>query len=451
MDRKMNNTYRRLALVLALIAIPAARGLAQPAIPEALEPWRDWVLFGQEFRACPVLNGQTPGQDAGYVCAWPGELAIDVGADGASFEHAWELYREEWIPLPGDSRHWPNTVTVDGEPQAAVLRDNRPTVRVPAGNHTIRGNLSWTTRPASIPVPTETGLIALTVDGTGVAIPELDRGTLWLGLRPDLVVEQDRLNVEVYRVLSDTIPSRLLTRIELDVAGQSREIELSGAMLPDFVGESLNASLPAELDADGTLRMQIRPGRWEATLIAHHPAIVTDLARLPVVEPWPIDEVWSFESIPQLRVAVLEGAPAVDSERAGVPSAWQQLPGFAVGTGNTLNLVERSRNDATDDNELALSRYLWLDFDGEGFTAEDRVSGQLASEWRLDMAPPYTMTMAALGNTNLLVTAGDEPGTQGVELRSPNLELTTTNRIPFAMSLPVTGYTESFNGAQTQL
>jgi hypothetical protein len=64
MDRKMNNTYRRLALVLALISIPAARGLAQPASPEALHPWRDWVLFGLQFRACPVLNGKNPSQEA---------------------------------------------------------------------------------------------------------------------------------------------------------------------------------------------------------------------------------------------------------------------------------------------------------------------------------------------------------------------------------------------------
>ena len=447
----MNKTHRRLALVLALIAIPAARGLTQPAIPEALEPWRDWVLFGQEFRDCPVLNGQNPNQESSHICAWPGELDIEVDTDGASFTQGWTLYREEWVPLPGNDRYWPVGVEIDGVAQAAVLRGGRPTVRVTAGEHQISGEVSWADRPASIPVPVETGLIGLALDGEDVISPELENGVLWLGLRPDLVVEEDRLNVEVYRVLTDTIPNRLLTRVQLDVAGQSREIELSGVMLPEFVGESLDAALPAELDADGTLRMQIRPGRWEATLIAHHPGIVSELTRPAVVAPWPLEEVWSFESIPQLRVAVLEGVPAVDSDRAGVPAIWRNLPSFAVAADDTVTIVERSRNDATDDNEFGLSRFLWLDFDGTGFTAEDRVSGQLSSEWRLDMAPPYTMTMAALGSTNLLVTEGEEPGTQGVELRSPNLALTATSRLPFAMSLPVTGYTEMFNGAQTTL
>lgn len=439
-----------LTVLAAALLLPNAVQ-AQPAVPDSLEPWRDWVLFGQEFRDCPVLNGRDPSQEAFHVCAWPGRLEIEVSANGASFEQNWNLYRDEWVPLPGDSRYWPAAVTIDGEQQAAVLRGNRPTVRVPAGQHRITGELDWQTRPASIPVPTETGLIALALDGEAVAIPELERGVLWLGLRPDLVVQEDRLTVQVYRVLNDAIPVRMVTRIQLDVAGQSREIELNGAMIEGFIGESLRADLPAELETDGTLRMQVRPGRWEATIVAHHPSMPTEFTRPALVDPWPQDEIWSFSSNPVLRVAMLEGAPAVDSQRAGVPREWNNLPSYAVAPDSTLNLVERSRNDAIDDNSLGLVRYLWLDFDGQGFTAEDRVSGQLRNGWRLDMAAPYAMTMASMGNQNLLVTAGEEAATQGVELRTTNLQLTTTARLPSNRTLPVTGYTEPFDAAQTTL
>jgi hypothetical protein len=439
------------ACLILLFGMPAGSGLAQPAVPEALEPWREWVLFGQEHRACPVLNGRGTAAEDNFICAWPGELEIAVELDGASFEQAWTLYKDEWVPLPGDASHWPSGVEVDGMPEAAVLRAGRPTVRVPAGEHRLGGRLDWETRPASLPVPTQTGLVALTLDGAQVAYPELEQGVLWLGLRAELAVEEDRLNVEVYRLLGDDIPIRLTTRIELDVAGQGRELELTGALPPGFVGESLSSGLPAELDADGTLRVQLRPGRWVTTLAAHHPDIVTELERPAAVPPWPEQEVWSFRTNPSLRVAVLEGAPAVDSQRAGVPPEWRGLPSFAVDAGQTLDLIERSRNDASADNELSLTRFLWLDFDGRGFTAEDRVSGRLRSGWRLDMAPPYTMTMAATGGENLLVTEGPEPGTQGVELRTQDLQLSATARLPAQFSLPVTGYTDSFDLAATVL
>jgi hypothetical protein len=439
------------AALLLITAMAPIRGFSQPPIPDALEPWRDWVLFGLEYRACPVLNGRATADAASHVCAWPGELTVDVDADSAAFAQSWTLHKDDWLPLPGDARYWPGEVTVDGTAQPVVLRAGRPMIRATEGTRRMAGEIRFETRPASIPVPFETGLVSLTLDDARVPLPRLENGALWLGLRPDLVVEEDRLSVEVYRKLSDTLPLRVETRIALDVAGQSRELELSGALLPDFVGEAINSQLPVELDADGTLRIQIRPGRWEARLIAHHPDVIATLARPTVVAPWPEEEIWSYESNPLLRVAVLEGAPAVDSQRAGVPGDWQALPSFAVAATTTLALAERSRNDALEDNQLALARNLWLDFDGGGFTAQDSVQGQLRNGWRLDMAPPYTMTSASIASENLLVTQGLDADTQGVELRTSALNLVSTARLPSQRELPVTGYTDAFDAATTTL
>jgi len=442
---------KKIAALVLIAALAPQPGSTQAPIPEALEPWRDWVLHGLEYRSCPVLNGRAATDPAGHVCAWPGELSVDVAANTADFAQSWTLYKEDWLPVPGDARYWPGEVTVDGATQAVVMRSGRPMIRAAAGTRRVAGTIRFETRPASIPVPVETGLISLRLDGERIALPELESGALWLGLRPDLVVEEDRLSVEVYRKLSDTLPIRVETRIQLDVAGQSRELALTGALLPDFVGESIASQLPAELDADGTLRMQIRPGRWQATLIAHHPDVFTSIARPAVVAPWPAEEIWSFQSNPLLRVAVLEGVPAIDGRLARVPGDWQALPSFAVGAEIALNLVERSRNDALDDNRLELARNLWLDFDGEGFTAHDSVQGQLNRDWRLDMAPPFTMSSASIGGENLLVTEGAEAGLQGVELRTTALSLLSTARLPSERELPVTGYTDDFDAATTTL
>ena len=92
-ETRMNHFRAVLALLIAGIALPAMPAFGQAQIPDALEPWRDWVLFGQEFRACPVLNGRDANQEASHICAWPGELGIAVEVDGARFEQS--LRREQ--------------------------------------------------------------------------------------------------------------------------------------------------------------------------------------------------------------------------------------------------------------------------------------------------------------------------------------------------------------------
>jgi hypothetical protein len=437
----------RLIPVLAVLPVAAQ----EIDVPEALRPWRDWVLYGQEFRACPVRNGQQPEQAASHLCGWPGSLTFDVGAAGAEFSQAWTLYADDWVPLPGSVEYWPGGVTVDGNTQAVVTRGGRAMLRLTRGAHRVAGELTWTTRPASITIPAETGLVTLNLDGQAVVNPEIDGGTLWLGLRPDAEVEEDRLDVIVHRRLSDTLPMRLEALIRLDVAGQSREVTLDGAGVTGFVGEALESDLPAQLTPDGILRVQVRPGSWQVTLRARSPAPVAMLARAAVVDPWPADEIWSFAPEPRLRVAALEGAEPIDAERSGVPFEWQDLPSYRVAAGQAVTIVERSRNDAAQANRLSLRRDLWLDFDGGGFTARDLVTGRMSSGWRLDMAMPYTMTMAAIGDENLLVTQGLEPGLQGVELRAQDVLLTDTSRVTRGGSLPVTGYREIFDDATTTL
>lgn len=438
-------------LLTALSALAAARAHAQAQVPDALKPWRDWVLHGQEFRRCPALNGSRRDLPASHVCAWPGRLDVVVDSNGARFEQRWTVYSEDWVPLPGDADHWPTDVRVDDQPLPVVARNGLPALRLTSGSHRVAGRLTWSLRPASIRIPREAALVSLRVDGQSIARPTIEQSTLWLGLRPDAVAEEDRLDVNVYRRLSDTLPMRLATAVELDIAGQSREVDLQGALLAGFVGESLDSDLPAQLDPDGRLRVQVRPGHWTLMLTAHAPAPLSSIAIPAAAAPWPAEEIWSFEAQPRLRVAALSDAPAVDPERTGVPQDWRSLPSYRVAAGRSVSIVERSRVDAAEANRLVLHRDLWLDFDGRAFTALDAVQGTMHSRWRLDMAAPYTLTMAAIDEQNLLITRGSEPDSQGVELRAPGVALTATSRVPAGGALPVTGYDESFDQAQTTL
>src|SRR5439155_621413 len=129
------------------------------------------------------------------------------------------------------------------------------------------------------------------------------------------------------------------------------------------------------------------------------------------------DEVWSFAANDRLRVAAVEGVAGIDPLQANVPGEWRGHPAFRMQPGSQLKIVERSRGLANmDQNRLRLSRRLWLDFDHDGFTAVDDLSGTLRRDWRLAMRAPYELASARSGSESLLVTSSAPGGETGVEV-----------------------------------
>src|SRR5205807_2646675 len=160
------------------------------------------------------------------------------------------------------------------------------------GSHALSGRFVWEARPEALAIPTQTALLDLLVDGQRVLQPERPGGRLALGRR-GTAAEPRRLDVQVYRLVEDDIPLRLVTRL-------------------------------------------------------------------------------------RLRVAAVEGVAGIDPAQANVPEEWRRYPAFRMAPGSELRIVERSRGlSNTDQNRLHLRRRLWLDFDHDGLTAVDEVSGTL--------------------------------------------------------------------------
>ena len=446
---------RRLAVValvvLAANAPPRTAAQAQTPVPRALEEWQAWVLKGREFHRCPFLAGSNPALAGSYRCAWPERLLLNVDAHGGSFNQRWQVYTESWVALPGDLVHWPEGVMLDARSAAVVARDGVPQLRLAAGAHQVSGRFAWKARPESLTIPLQTALLDLTVDGRQVQRPQRDGAALALG-RQSSAAEPRQLELQIHRLIQDDIPVRLVTRLRLRVAGDARE-ELLEQVLPEgFIPVSLEGELPARLEPDGRLRVQVRAGRFELVLDAreaqpsatHSPPHQSGPAR---------DEVWSFAANDRLRVAAVEGVAGIDPAQANVPEEWRRYPAFRMQPGSQLRIVERSRGLAnTDQNRLRLSRRLWLDFDHEGFTAVDQVSGTLRRDWRLAMREPYELASARSGSEWLLVTSSAAGGETGVELRAPITQLLTLARSahPFS-ALPATGWTSSFEGVSGEL
>ena len=433
-------TVYRFVLISTLTLLSVSQNLhAESYIPDTLKPWQSWVLYDHKEIDCPYAHST---QTSRY-CRWPTSLSLDIQPQSATFQQKWRLYNEGWLTLPGDHQTWPSNVLVDGKPMAVVNRSNKPNVFVKAGEYQISGELSWEKRPESIAVPVHTGLITLTVDGENVTSVNRDKsGRLWFAKseQKDAKTHQrDSVTARVYRKVTDGVPVMMETRLEVDVSGENRELQLGRFQLAGFETTRFSSDLPARIENDGRLRVQVRPGRWVFTLVSRRVGVGKEGAPNDVSantflmhqvgDHWPDQEVWVFQANRKFRSVKITGVPTIDPEQTGLPKEWKQLPAYIVTNENTFNIEEKVRGDVNpDENRLSLSRSLWLDFDGEGYTIKDDMSGTINRIGRLSTTESFSLGRVSVNGNPYVVTTMDD-GREGVEIRPGKMSLNAVGRI----------------------
>ncbi len=427
-------------LILLLLTMTGVQAAPPTAIPEPLRPWVDWVLHGQEEMRCPLLYSDSVGRR----CAWPSALRVAINDQGGRFEQTWHGDAATWLPLPGDRRHWPQSVMLDGTAATVLERDGRPALKAGPGEHRISGQLVWNAVPESFRVPPETALLTLLVDGVALANPRIEAdGAVWLRERAAPATDiQDHLELQVFRRITDGVPLILTTRLSLRVAGQARELQL-GPVLPEgFIPLSLTTPLPARLEADGRLRLQVKPGDWIVEIGARHADPVEALQRPAAGEPWPAQEVWSFEAANAVRVVTVEGASAIDPAQTNLPEEWRALPAYLITPDTALKFIARQRGASPVPDQLSLNRSLWLDFDGGGYTVQDRLEGRVSTANRLEAGAELQLGRVALDGQDQFITHRPGDTSDGVELRQGQLQLSADGRLqPLARGdLPAVGW-----------
>ncbi len=446
------------ALVVALLftffcapQIAEAAPLDAKDVPGELKPWLPWAMRGHEAESCTAFRS---GDANARECAWPGKLALAIDAKGGRFTQTWHVEAKQLVRLPGDEKRWPLDVKIGAARGVVVARDGVPQVELDKGDQTVTGSFLWDSPPESLQIPPSTGLLALTLRGARVDAPSRDAsGVVWLHKSAEKE-EGEKLEITVHRKVTDEIPLVLTTRIEVDVAGKSREV-LLGKTLPDgFVPMSLETPLPARVEADGRLRVQLRPGTWQIMLIARGEGVKKELARPKPEGPWREgDEVWVFEAKNDLRVVDVEGVPAIDPQQTTLPADWKRLPAYPMKLGDVMRFVERRRGDADPPpNQLTLVRNLWLDFDGSGYTISDSVHGSLTRDSRLEMAPPTVLGRVSTRNANQFITHLGDANFRGVEIRQGALDVSADSRLTGDPSdVPAVGWKHDFHQVSGEL
>jgi hypothetical protein len=441
------------SMVFALLLARTARAdgpLDPKAVPEPLRPWTAWALHGKADALCPTLHGIGTVQ-----CTWPARLDLVLDEKRGTFRQSWHADARRWVPLPGDEKRWPLDVTVDGRRTVVIPREGVPSVELEPGDHVVAGTFAWDSLPESLQIPPQTALLGLVLRGKAVDQPNRDaKGTLWL--QKTLAAEEgERLDFVVHRRIVDEVPLLLTTRIVLHVAGRNREVLLGKALAPGFVPMALDSQLPARIEQDTRLRVQVRPGTWTIELVARSEGPVQELKRPVPDGPWREgEEVWVFDARTNLRLVEVQGVPAIDPQQTSLPEEWKKLPAYPLGLRDTLRLVEKRRGDAEPPpDHLTLERTLWLDFDGRGFTASDKLTGDLRRASRLEMLPPTVLGRVSIAGKDQFIThlEGDAART-GVEVRQGELRVSADSRVVADPSdVPAVGWNHDFHAVSATL
>ncbi len=435
-----------LFVVLCIVSKAHAAPLPLGAVPEPLKTWVPWVMHGHEMLACSAEFNNAQNRR----CVWPHKLGLQMTGQGLSFRQEVQVMGEpSWVSLPGEAGLWPQNVKLNGQAVAVVLREDIPHVFLPVGQHVLVGGLSWAELPPSLQLPQDVGTLNITLNGQPfLGLPDEQGQLLLKNSAASDEPSQDALTVRTARLVDDDIPLRITTRFDLAVAGKPREIKLPAALLPGFVPETLESSLPTRLQENGELRVQVRPGNWTVEVRGHLLNAVASLT-LPEVAK---DEIWSVLAHTDLRMISLEGLASVDPKQSALPEAWRAYPAYQIKPGQTLKLVESRRaNPDPGADTLALARDIWLDFDGGGYSLRDKITGQLNRTWRLDMQPPFALGRAWANGADQPITQ-TEGAVNGLELRQGALNLSADSRVEGATrTLPATAWRADVNTVSAQL
>ena len=443
------------AVVFASVA--QAKPLSPEQVPEPLKPWIAWVLQDSPEPDCPFVYNSYQQKR----CSWPSQIRLDLAGEKGAFAMNGLVYQDSWVRLPGDKTHWPLNITVNNKTALVMDRDGAPALKLAAGlTYQIEGEFLWTAVPDSLKVPEDTGLINLRINGQAIPTPTIKDGQLWLkdseiGLtKPENI--QNNLDIQVFRKIADDVPMQVLIRLILEVSGEPREIKLPNPIQDDFIPLSLQSPLPARLEADGQLLVQLRPGQWQIDILARNNKELNALS-LPVAAAgqtllWPESEIWVFEARPPLRVVEIEQLNAIDPNQTNLPEDWKNLPAYKINRGQSMVFKTIRRGDPDPEpNQLNLSRKLWLDFDGEGYTVNDTMTGRMTSAWRLNSLPHTQLGKVTLNGDNQFITL-DKSGKQGVEVRTGAITLDADSRTAGSVSaISAVGWEQDFHSVSAEL
>jgi len=419
-------------------------------IPFALQEWQEWVLDEFKQRECPIdYEKGTP------YCNWASRIEIALGAKALDFNMSVTLFQEDTpVTLPHLQEEWSRNVSVDGQKAIVLETDGKPSILLGKGEHRIVGSIALNGEAKYVELPLQVALVTLYKEGAAIKNPKIDaQGRLWFDEVEENTTQEGSLSVSLYRKIIDGHPIKMQTYLHFGVSGKMRSMVLDGIVLEGFLPTSLDTALNATITEDKKLLIDVKAGEWVATIDSYAPTPVETLQTPPYSFAYANEEIWAFQSNAAYRSVEIEGVSAIDTGQTTIPKEWQGIPAYWIEKGKTMRLVELYKSAAQlQPNQLKLTRELWLDFDGGGYTISDDIDAKISKARRLDATATLQLASISINQQPSLITALDESGKRGVELRLEDMKIGSSSRYEGDISiLPANGWDEKFESVSTTL
>ena len=399
--------------------------------------WEQWVADRHSDLDCPRVMSANKKK----ICSWPGMFVGTIVNEGLSFEMSVQSFaKDAWIDLPGNKNNWPINLTINQQTAIVIDSNGKPKVHIKKGENIIRGKFLWKEVPPSLTLSDSIGLVKIFRDGK-ILPTTINNNQLILSLNEKSIQRNSKndLKIQVYRAIQDGVPMRLTTIIKLIVSGKSREVSIGKVDIADTRTVYLRSPLPARLEENGLLRVQVKPGIYQITVGSRFTQNATSISTKKESSQWPQNEYFSFIAAPRIREVEISGVKSIDTSLVDIPAQWKLYPTYRLVNGDKLQLKTTILGDtATHQNSVNIDREIWLSFDGKDAISKDTMSGLMHQGWRLNAAKGVKLGRASVNEKPVLIT--NYSGNEGVEIRSPQVNLQAVSSIPSINNINAIGW-----------
>ena len=445
------NVKQLIALFLILntfisVNVLMAKEISQRYIPEELKEWKQWVLYQKDKEFCPFDYNNENNKH----CAFISQLNFELDNDSGHFSISGILFKDQWINLPGQTGCWPSSVFNNKNQLLVIEKQNHPSVYLPEGEFHISGKFYYQQQPDVLWIPQNFGLISLIVNTQKILSPYISSDhRLWLDVNTIQKPQDNRLQMSIYRLITDDIPMTMEHCFKFSVSGKSRE-ELFSKILPEnsqVLG--ITSPLPVQIENNQNLRIHLSQGEWEILITTRFNKSINKLTSDFLSGK---SEIWSFQAKNHLRMVKLMNVNGADPKNAGVPQQWQHYPAYYIQPNQSIFIQEQRRGDPNPSpDQLNLNRTLWLDFKGNGYTIHDNLNGKIHKNWRLNVVDDIQLGRVSFSNEDQLITT-DNKNQTGVEVRTGQINISADSRYTKNIrKLPAIGWDHSMNQVKTNL
>lgn len=425
-------------LSTAFLSFWYSHALAQTEAPKELLEWKDWVLAGNLNSAC--IKHSVNKSKSMRICDWYSQVKVDILSESekaqseafsANIQYSLTKQNEGMVILFGSRKggNWPASVSVNGSSVLLGELYGKPAIDLGPGKYEIELEFQWKKLPNQIAIPKNMSFLDVTYNGA-----EINRIQVNPASELDLISLQDKkvtdsesvdsLSVKIYRRLSENVPLRSETVLDLKVSGSVRNEIIPGVVLPGESVTLIESPVSTRLKENGVFA-KLRPGSYKIVLKGTFFEEVKQLS--PLVQAR--EEIWLYESDPTVRQVRIEGVESVDANHLNIPSHWKGLSAYLMYPKDTLTFqVSKKGVEFQNQADLSIRRNIWLSFSGDHFSVLDAISGKVSKDWRIDSQEELKIASAEESGRNLLVTRGPK-GAQGIEVRKENVALSVESRV----------------------